>query len=198
MVYSCFGFNFNVILELIITISPFIPSFRVRRPETSELHLKMRFWCIQWKWHHLSRHDFRHLMAKYSKLSHITETAINNSLRYQILGRVFKPLRFWIIANWRSTTRSTTQPFKGLTWVSSYRVTLLECLRHNHLSLRQVLMMWRHKPDPLLFVVCSQTWCAVLSHCFTDYTCAQKVRSLFKASGSRNQSQNTRINYEFN
>ena len=27
---------------------------------------------------------------------------------------------------------------------------LFECLRHNHLSLRQVPMMWRHKPDLLL------------------------------------------------
>ena len=31
------------------------------------------------------------------------------------------------------------------------RATLFECSRHNHLSLRQVPMMWRHKPDLLLF-----------------------------------------------
>ena len=34
-----------------------------------------------------------------------------------------------------------------LTEVLSYRATLFECLRHNLLSLRQVPMMWRHKPD---------------------------------------------------
>ena len=34
--------------------------------------------------------------------------------------------------------------------VLSCRATLLECLRHNYLGLRQVPMMWRHKPDLLL------------------------------------------------
>ena len=38
-----------------------------------------------------------------------------------------------------------------LTEVLSYRVTLFECLWHNHLSLRQVSMMRGHKPDLLLF-----------------------------------------------
>ena len=33
----------------------------------------------------------------------------------------------------------------------SRRATLFECLRQNHLSLRQVSMMWRQKPDLLLF-----------------------------------------------
>ena len=28
---------------------------------------------------------------------------------------------------------------------------MFECLRHNHPSLRQVPMMWHHKPDLLLF-----------------------------------------------
>ena len=37
------------------------------------------------------------------------------------------------------------------TGVLSCRSTLFVCLRHNHLSLRQVSMMWRHKPDILLF-----------------------------------------------
>ena len=37
-----------------------------------------------------------------------------------------------------------------LTGVLSCCATLFECLRHNHLSLRQVPMMWRHKPDILL------------------------------------------------
>ena len=38
-----------------------------------------------------------------------------------------------------------------LTGVLSCRVALVECLRHNHLSLLQVPMMGRHKPD-LLFL----------------------------------------------
>ena len=38
-----------------------------------------------------------------------------------------------------------------LTGVLSCRATLFGCLRHNHLSLRQVPMLWRHKPDLLLF-----------------------------------------------
>ena len=38
-----------------------------------------------------------------------------------------------------------------LTEVLSCRATLFECLRHNHLSLRQVPMMSRHKPDLLRF-----------------------------------------------
>ena len=36
------------------------------------------------------------------------------------------------------------------TGVLTCRATLFECLRHNHLSLRQVPMMLRHKPDLLL------------------------------------------------
>ena len=39
----------------------------------------------------------------------------------------------------------------ALTGVLSCRATSFECLRHNHLSLRQVPMMRRHKPDLLLF-----------------------------------------------
>ena len=38
-----------------------------------------------------------------------------------------------------------------LTGVLSCRPTMFECLRHNDLSLRQVPMMLRHKPDLLLF-----------------------------------------------
>ena len=41
--------------------------------------------------------------------------------------------------------------------VSSCRATLFESLRHNHLSLRQVPMMWRHKPDLLLFRTIAET-----------------------------------------
>ena len=39
-----------------------------------------------------------------------------------------------------------------LTGVLSCRATLFKCLRHNHLSLGQVPMMSRHKPDLLLFI----------------------------------------------
>ena len=38
-----------------------------------------------------------------------------------------------------------------LTGVLSCRATLFECLRHNHLSLRQFPMMRRDKPDLLLY-----------------------------------------------
>ena len=38
-----------------------------------------------------------------------------------------------------------------LTGVLSCGATLFKCLQHNHLNLRQVPMMWRHKPDLLLF-----------------------------------------------
>ena len=38
-----------------------------------------------------------------------------------------------------------------LTGVLSCRGTMFECLRHSHLSLRQVPMMLCHKPDQLLF-----------------------------------------------
>ena len=38
-----------------------------------------------------------------------------------------------------------------LTGVLSCRATLFECLRHNHLSLRQVPMIWRQKPNLLRF-----------------------------------------------
>ena len=44
-----------------------------------------------------------------------------------------------------------------LTGVLSCRATLFECLRHNHLSLRQVHVMWRHKPD-LLPIDNKQAW----------------------------------------
>ena len=44
-----------------------------------------------------------------------------------------------------------------LTGVLSSGVTLFECLRHNHLSLRQVPLMWRHKPD-LLLIDHKQAW----------------------------------------
>ena len=37
------------------------------------------------------------------------------------------------------------------TGVLSCDTTLFECLRHNYLNLRQVPMMWCHKPDLLLF-----------------------------------------------
>ena len=37
-----------------------------------------------------------------------------------------------------------------LTGVLSRRATLFECLQHNHLSLRQVPILRRHKPDLLL------------------------------------------------
>ena len=37
-----------------------------------------------------------------------------------------------------------------VTGVLSRRATVLECLRHNYLSLRHVPMMRRHKPDLLL------------------------------------------------
>ena len=35
--------------------------------------------------------------------------------------------------------------------------TLFQCLRQNHLSLRQVPMMSRHKPDLLLFKTTAET-----------------------------------------
>ena len=38
-----------------------------------------------------------------------------------------------------------------LTEVLPCRTTLFECLRHNHLSLRQAPIMLRHKPDLLRF-----------------------------------------------
>ena len=38
-----------------------------------------------------------------------------------------------------------------LSWVLSCQATLFECLQHDHLSVRQVPLMWRHKPDLLLF-----------------------------------------------
>ena len=44
-----------------------------------------------------------------------------------------------------------------LTEVLACRVPLFECLRHNHLSLRQVPMMWHHKPDLLLFKIIAGT-----------------------------------------
>ena len=44
-----------------------------------------------------------------------------------------------------------------LTGVLPCRPTLFECLRHNHLSLQQVLMMGRHKPDLLLFITIAGT-----------------------------------------
>ena len=45
-----------------------------------------------------------------------------------------------------------------LTAVSSCFATLFECLRQNHFSLRKVLVMWRLKPDPLLFWNHSWDW----------------------------------------
>ena len=44
-----------------------------------------------------------------------------------------------------------------LTGVLSCRAALFECLRHFHLSLWQVPMMWRHKPD-LLLLDHKQAW----------------------------------------
>ena len=38
-----------------------------------------------------------------------------------------------------------------LTEILLCRATLFKCLRRNHLSLRQIPMMLRHKPDLLLF-----------------------------------------------
>ena len=49
-----------------------------------------------------------------------------------------------------------------LAGVLSCRVTMFECLRHNHLSLQQVPMIWRHKPDLLLFRTIAGT-CDLLS-----------------------------------
>ena len=51
-----------------------------------------------------------------------------------------------------------------LTVVLSFRATLFECLRHNHVRLRQVPMMWPHKPDPLLFIH-SWDWRSVKQPC---------------------------------
>ena len=43
MVYRLFVFNFNAIHELIVSISPIMPNFRVRSQETSKLHMKVCF-----------------------------------------------------------------------------------------------------------------------------------------------------------
>ena len=45
-----------------------------------------------------------------------------------------------------------------LTGDLSCHATMCECLRHNHFSLRQVPMMWRHKHD-LLCLESKQAWC---------------------------------------
>ena len=45
-----------------------------------------------------------------------------------------------------------------LTGVLSYRETLFECLRHNHLSPQQVHMMGHDKPDLLLFRTIADSW----------------------------------------
>ena len=51
----------------------------------------------------------------------------------------------------RDMKRVSRDKSVDLTGVLSCRATLFERLRHNHLSLRQVPVMWRHKPDLLLF-----------------------------------------------
>ena len=44
-----------------------------------------------------------------------------------------------------------------LTGILSCRATMFKCLQYNHLSLRQVPMMWRHKPDLLLLRTIAET-----------------------------------------